>query len=220
MADKTYTQEEFDDKLKGITDKNTELIGDIKKLNKIVKGFDGIDLDLLKNQSTELAKLKEANLTDAERLENERNAINEKHTATKQALLDSEAKVLKMTKSHTIANALRDAGEFVGGNASEKEQTRLAVTSLIEQRITMSDDGVPMVGDSLVADYVKTFHEGAGKAFFAPKNSGGGGNGSGGGGASDSAKFFKKGGDDYSLTEQGKIAKSDPTLYKQLAGGK
>lgn len=197
----------------GLTDKNTELIGDVKKMSGLLKAFDGIDLDLLQNQSKELAKLKESNMTDAERLEQERLANTEKYSSTKQALLDSEAKVLKMTKDNAVANALRDAGQLNDGMGE-------AVSLLISQKITLSDAGVPMVGDKTVTEYTKAFSEGDGKGFFVPKNSGGGGNGSGDGGNVDVAKFYKKDGPDYSLTEQGNVAKKDPELHKQLVKAK
>ena len=184
--------------------KNSELLGKYAK-------YKDLDVDLLQAQADELAKLKESQLTDDERRTNELKAFNDKHISTKQALLDTEARLLKMTKDNAIANALRDVGALQEGMGE-------AVTLLIGNRVTMSDAGVPMIGDTTVGEYVKRFSVEEGKGFFVPRNSGGGGQGSGGGGASEFAKYFDKGGSDFSRTEQAKLAKKDPKLFKQLAG--
>ena len=168
-------QEKIDEATKELKNKNSELIGDIKTLKKTVKAFDGIDLDLLQSQSNELKELKEKNMTEAEKLEREQRKRTEKYTATKQALLDSQNEILRMKKENAVANALRDAGQVQEGMGE-------ALSLLINQKITMSDANVPMIGEKTVSEYVMDFSTNEGKNFFVPKNAGGGGQGSGGAG--------------------------------------
>ncbi len=205
------TEEELQEKIteatKGLTEKNTELIGDIKKAKKLMKAFDGVDLDLLTTQATELAELKDKNLTDAERLANEQSEIAERHTATKQKLADSQAENVRMKRDNSVNNALIGAGAIQDGMGR-------AVRLLINEKVTTSDEGVQMVGDKTVNEYVKHWSENDGKGFFVPKNSGGGATGSGSGG-NDTAKYFDPKSPFFSVTKQAETARRDPAEYKQ-----
>ncbi len=203
-------QAKIDEATTGLVDKNKELLGKMDGLKKSLTKFDELDLDLLQAQSNELKELKDKNLTDDERRDAEEKSRRDNSTATKQALLDSQAEVVKMRKENAIGNALRDAGQVNDGMNE-------AVTLLIKQKITMSDEGQAMVGEKTVAEYVKEFALNDGKGFFVPRNSGGGGNGSSAGG-SDWAKYFDKASPDFNRTKQAELRKKNPELATSLAG--
>ena len=189
-------QAKIDEATKELKAKNSDLISDIKAIKKTAKAFEGIDLDLLKSQAEELAKLKEASLTDAEKLAKQQEEQNKKFTETQQALLDAQAENLKMRKENAVSLAIIGAGQVNEGMDE-------AVNMLIASKVVVGENNIPMVGNKPVADYVKEFAEGEGKNFFVPKNYGGGGQGSGG--SVVSTKEFEKADGSLNMTKIGQL---------------
>ncbi len=202
-------QEKIASAVEGLKGKNYELVGAQKALKKKLSAFEGVDLEALAAQSKELTALKEANLSE----EDKRNkAVTESASqlkTTQTQLVDANIEIATIKKSGAVTAALAGAGALLDGTSE-------AVIGLLNSKVTMSDEGVPMIGESTVADHVTKWKAEEGKVFFVPPNSGGGASG-GGAEGSEHAKFFEKGGSEYNLTKQAEVAKTNPALYKQLA---
>lgn len=193
----------------GLQNKNTAVIGKQKALKTALAVFDGLDIETITAQATELAKLKESNLTDEERRANA-DAANATNLANAQtSLVDANTTIAKMSKDNAVDLAILKAGAVNEGMGE-------AVSGLLKAKTTMNAEGKPVIGDVAVDEYVTAWKKEEGKVFFIPPNSGTGAGGDGGEGASDYAKFFDKNDKSYNLTEQVKLSKKNPPLYKQL----
>ncbi len=196
------TEEELAAKIKksveeatsGLVTKNTELIGTQQSLKDKLKVFDGINLADISAMTTELAKLKEANLSDDERRQQSDAASATALADTQKELVDSKTTISTMSKDYAVAIALTEAGSINEGMGE-------AVNGLLKGKVTMSEEGIPMIGDKKVGDFVNEWKKEEGKMFFVPTNAGGGAKGEGAAG-SEHAKYFEKGGKDYNLTKQ------------------
>lgn len=202
-----------------LTNTNSGLLGDIKKLKKQVKdkeGFDITEFNTLKTENEALKKAKQEGETDAEK---QLRLAREQHSA--------EVTVLKKRLDKKDEN---DDKNLISAQVSSslaviqvKPSLLNAAKRIIKGDVTIEDvDGerVPMVGDQTVAEYAATWAKtDEGKNFvLAKKNKGGDSDGGDGdGGDEDDAKFFKKGDAAYNVTKQILLKKSNPARYKELS---
>jgi len=174
MADKVYTKEEFDAEVVGLVNKKKELESKLKAANTTIKANEGIDIELLQGHSKELAKLKESNLTDAERLESEDKTRKLRQTEADQKILDLTAENAKILKNNAVS-------ELINGLGSTKDGLLVSAKREIADRVTPKEGGGYLFDGKPMSEGAKEWREDAGQVFFNPVNSGGGGQGSGGG---------------------------------------
>jgi len=205
---KEELQAKIDEAVKGLKDKNDELLSKLKKSTDTLSEFADIDIAGLKESSKQLKKLKEDQMTDKERLDKDRQERVEIELKRTQELSDARSTIDKMRKETAVSASLLSLGTI-------KEGMEEAVELLLNNKVTIVDDKA-LIGDKPVQEYVKAWAEADGKAFFTPKNSGGGGNGGGSGSNAEIGKFFDKESKTYNLTEQIKLSKTNPELYKQM----
>jgi hypothetical protein len=212
-----YTKEQLDEAIKlateGLASKNAELLKDLKDTQKTLKKFEGIDVDALMDSQKKLKKMEEDKL----KAEGEYKKLYDElasQTAKEKETLIAEKEQL-MGKLHTtiISN---DIANSLASNGIIPELSE-AASAFIAPKVAMDDKGTPKVGGKSVKEFVESWKSTpTGKYFFADGNSGGGANGSGTG-AHELAKYYDKSSPDYNLTEQAKIAKTDPALHQQLS---
>jgi len=196
-----------------LVNKNKELLKDLKSVKETVKEFEGIDLDSLKNASTELETLKKEKLES----EGEYKKLHEKavadHAKEIEKLTSKASDLQSKLDNNVKKNALSSA--LLGLDLIP--ELRDSAINLILPEVGLTDDGEALIGDKKVSDYVKTWSEGdVGKHFLKSGDSGGDGKGSGGKGSVPEARFFDKTSPDHSITEQSKLANANPALYKEL----
>lgn len=214
------------DKMEGLQNKNTEILGKLKeakkvadglpedfsieKWNEMVKALDGVDLSKL--STPEQVEAVKANLTEAHQKEIEQLKTREGtlHGALQKSLVDSVV-ASAVSKAHGNATLLsphiaqqvkmvEEDGEFravvIGPNGAE--------------RFSVEKAGERMSIDELVGEFKgnDTY-----AAAFGAGNGGGGGGGGGDGGGRPNP--WKKG-PDYSLTEQSRIMNTEPDVAKSL----
>jgi len=197
----------------GLVSKNTELLGKLKTANEGLVKIEGLDIAALTSASEELAKLKADKLeADGEyKKMYDQQKIDNKTTIDKLTLSNTElvTNLANSTKTNALSTALL-------GSKIKPELHDVAVATLLD-KVAVGKDGVPVVGDKSVVDYVKDWATtDVGKHFIISGKSGGGGDGSEDGNLDASEKFFDKKNAAYNLTEQSKIATSNPDQYKAL----
>lgn len=198
---------------KGLSDKNAQLLKELKDARKASSQFEGLDLAALKTAADELSKLKADKLeADGEykkmyeQQKSDHSTMLEKLSGANKELTN---KLIDTTKANALTNAL------VGNNVIP-ELVDVAMRTLKDQ-VAVGDDGIPVVGDKAVSDFVKDWAASpVGKHFVKSGNSGGGGNGNDGGSVDSNAKYFDKKSPDYNLTKQAQLATADPTAYAAL----
>jgi len=199
--------------VKGLKEKNTELLGKLSDANKIVKKFEGIDLTELQKAADKLKKIE----ADKDKQSGDYKALLEKATAKHKAELDAvnaqlattQAELAKTTKRYDLT----------------KELVTLNVDPvMLDSAVLILSDGVSydetdktaMFGDKPIADGLKDWVESdLGQRFVSNENSGGGAFGPGGKIPPESV-FYDKKSDKYNRTEQAKLANKNPALHQKL----
>jgi hypothetical protein len=90
------------------------------------------------------------------------------------------------------------------------------LTIYLRNKITKVDDTYIIDGKS-VSEFLKDWVKSDGKNFFDLGNTGGGSSGNSKGDMEKFGKFFDKKSDQYNITEQIKLKKQNPDLYKILS---
>lgn len=213
MADEEAIQKAVEEAKAGLLKKNKELMAEVKEAKAALSKFDGVDLDALKTASDELKTLKTKKLEADGEYKKMYEQLKAEHSTTL-SKLEAERDALKGDLSDTKkVYALTLA---LNANKAIPKLVDVAVTTLKDQ-VALDDNGVAMVGDKTVTDFVKSWTQSdVGKYFVQSGNSGGGGDGSGDVKLDPAAKFFDKKSPHFNLTEQGKIAKVDPARYTKL----
>lgn len=185
---KAALQKLIDADTKGLKDKNTELLGDQKKLKK--------DMEALQSQMDEINKAKE----DAEAAAAAKSGDVTKITAALEAkhkkereddakkLADKDASLHKLLVDNGLTDALTKAGVT---NPAHLKAAKAMI--LAENKAEVGDvDGTltASIGGKPITDFVSAFAQGEdGKHFVAaPINGGGGAGGSNGGGKATTVK--------------------------------
>ena len=216
MADEKTVAEQIAEAVKaaetGLKSKNKELLGKLKKATDIVASFDGVDIEALKKNAADLEALnknKQKESGEYKTLYDEQSTqhkeaigtINTELTDTK-ATLANERKANALTQA-LVANHIKP--ELVG-----------ASTDILTNQVAINDEGVAMVGDKTVTEYVKDWSLGdVGKHFTTTANSGGGAGGQGGSQATQ-ASFYDPNSPSFSRTEQAKVANTNLALHQSL----
>jgi len=221
MADPTFTDDQtafiitkVNDAVSGLKDKNTELIGKLKKATTQLNGFVDVDLKQLAKDSKTLKALQkkqdeaennykklygqqtDQHKTDTDKLTSERD------TARKEVkTLKKTTKLQTALVEHHVDPVMMQAAE-----------------GMLLPEISLTDEGEAMVGDKKVTEFIKSWAEtDVGKRFVTDGNSGGGAGGDGGRHPANEAKYFDKASKEYNLTKQAAINKTNPALYQKLA---
>lgn len=193
------------EKITGLQNKNSELLGKLKK-TKEEGGEVGAELESLRQFRQQAEQNQEAakgNYEEALKLAQTNYAKElEKLQQEKQSLAGNLEKIL-------IDNGLASGLDAVKVKPEFKE----AVTALLRGQVALKE-GAALVGDKPLAEYLTEWAQtDQGKAFVsASNNSGGGANG----GASNPSTKNPWARETRNLTEQAKILQSDPQLAAQL----
>ncbi|MFA5347467.1 MAG: hypothetical protein WC294_04980 [Methanoregula sp.] len=213
--DEAEIQKKIDEAIKGLKEKNTELLGKLKKAGEVVDKVKDLDIDSLLAAKTELETLKSK--SDEEKGEYKKlyeTLKVEKDTVVADLIgkiKDKESKIITMVKKNSVVAAIIENKLSIPGPLMN-----IAVDNIMAD-VAVDDTGNAKVGDKTVNDFVKEWAmSDIGKHFVASGNSGGGANGGAGEGESSWAKFFDKKSPHYNLTEQAKLAKTNIDLYNRL----
>lgn len=207
------SEEEMKAELERLRNANKDLLADLKKAQAMAKKFDGVDIESLTNASKELEELK----TKQQEEDGEYKKLYEKAIETHKTELNKKDETLSemknrldsTIKSNAVANAL--------GSVDIIPDLFESAQQLIVPQVGLNDEGQPLVGDKPLNDYIKEWaSEGVGKHFIKNGNSGGDGSGNDGGTGDPEAKFYDRKSSEYNLTEQAKIAKTNPEKHEQL----
>lgn len=202
--EKTDDNGSADDALKRVLAKNDELLAEAKAAKAKVREFEAAEAE----RKAEAAKREEEEARkkgDWEKIENDYKAkLSEKEG--NEMLWKGKFYELQMNLSLT---------EALDG-ANVKPELRKAAMALLRNNADIDDDGNVTVEDKPLADYIKTWAKSdEGKAFIVNGNSGGGANGSGKGGDKGVNNPWAK--ETFSLTEQGRIYKTNKPLAIEMA---
>ena len=202
-----------------LTEKNTELLGEVKTLKKKVVPED--ELEGLRKTATDYETLKGEKMKGNEEYER---LLNESKSQHATEIEKRDARIAKMDKQ------LRET--LVSGKLTKALTTAKVNPGLLDAAITVlsskvsviekDDKQIALVGDKTIPDYVKDWAESdEGKHFVLAGGGGGGGtggDGSGGGsGGAEFEKFFDPKNVEFNKTEQAKVYKKDPKTYEQLS---
>jgi hypothetical protein len=198
-------QEKIDNAVSGLKSKNDELLDKLSK-------FKDIDPELFTKLKDENEKLKDANMTETEKLKKtlskQQKLIDDLNDANKK----KETKLAQLKQDNVISNVITSAGVKIKKGMSEPLKLYL------KEQMISNDDGYTIGGDKPEKYIEKFVKSDTGKNFFDLENAGGGAQG---GDNSTSkvkaAEYFDPKSDNYNVTEQIKIKKSDPDLYNQLS---
>ncbi len=213
MADegKTYTQDQMDETVKGLKDKNTELHGKLSDVQKTMKQFEGIDMKQLQKDSKAFQKLqvdKDKESGDFKKLYGQLTEQHTKEIGEKDTIISNlQGKLGTLEKSTALNAALV--------KAHVEPDMQASANKLLVGDLALNDEGVPMVGDKSVNDFVADWAgTTVGKRFVSDGNSGGSGNGPGGNVDNDSLYFDPKS-EHFNKTKQSDIARKSPEKYKK-----
>ncbi len=212
----------------GLKTKNEELLANVKDLkNNAVVLPEGFDQELYDTMIKEHKDKEEENLRAEERWDDLRKNLETKHEDALTEANNTNVGLSSALSAQLIDNAATTQILAEKGNATlllphvkaslkmvknGEEYATIVVDRYGKERPSLSKAGEMMSISELVNEY-KADEMFAG-AFMAP-NSGGGASGSGGSGASSTKNPFVRG-DNYSLTEQAKLVKSNPELAVKL----
>lgn len=208
--------------------KNQELLGKLKTAQEKTKD---LPEDFTAERWNELNKIAEEFEVSGKKLDEQvttvKTQLTEAHAKEMKKLGEENTRLKSALESQIIDNTVTQAINAANGNAPlllphVKNQIRMVqddngnfkavvVDNSGNERFSLKNAGERMGVEELVGEFktTDTF-----KTAFKPDNSGGGAGGSGGkGGVSNP---WVKGSKDYSLTEQARIANTDPGLAKQL----
>ena len=207
---KTYTQADIDalkESIDKLTAKNEELVADVRKAKSEARAAKEIDPDSYRAE-IERADKAEASLAEANKALKAANADRDK--AAKE--LESERNAAR-----TFALEAEVAGAIAEGNVVPALVPAFKAMIAAQAKADLVDGKYAVtIGDKSARDHIKAFLDGdEGKAFRAADFNGGGGAPGSGGGKGGAVNPFAK--DTYSMTEQAKLIKTDPTAAAALA---
>jgi hypothetical protein len=200
-----------DDAIGGLVNKNNELLGKLKK----AKGSDE-EIESLRKAAEELKALKEGQLEEQGEYKKLLEKTREQHETETEKLRQALQAEQQTTKTLLVHDGL--SRELSKHNVNPVLLD--AAVQLLAPEVSVVDaEGkrIAQVGektlDLYVADWVSSD---VGKNFaLASANSGGGAGGNGDGTkVNEAEKHFKP--ETWNLTEQGRLAQSDPDAYKAL----
>lgn len=200
----------------GLKQKNKELLAELKTTQESMAKYTGVDIDALKAANDELAQLKQKKLEDEgeyKKLYSEQQAQHKSLLADKENAISELKKSLAQTKKESAVNL-----GLAGLPLVEGEGISEAAAALLIPKVAINDENEALIGDKPVHEYIRTdwAASAVGKTFLRSGNTGGGGNGAGGNKLDAASKFFDPKSGDFNLTEQGKLARTDPERYKEL----
>lgn len=202
-----------DEAVSGLVNKNTELLGKLDKAKK--NGAPENIEELLAAQG----KLKDLETADLEKNQEYKKLLDNSKAQHEEAMAALQGKL--KTEQGITKNLLVNEGLAKSlGRYNVNPVLLDAAISILSTDVSVIDvDGkrVAQVGDKGLDDFVKGWaNTDVGKNFvLAPANGGGGAGGNdNNGSSSEHEKHFKAG--TWNLTEQAKLSKSDPDLYKSL----
>lgn len=212
--DKTYTQEELDAVVKGLKDKNGDLLGQIAGFKTTIAKFDGVDIEQLTKDSAALKSILENQ--DKEKgeykklYEDLKSATEVEISDLKKKIQDKDADFNSHKKRSSVSSSLAKAD-------IDPIMLDIAVDAIIG-KAAMDDNGTVLIDgkpqDEFIKEWVGTD---LGKKFTISGNTGGGsGGGDHEGDPQGVAKFFDKKSGHYNLTEQAKLAKTNIAEYNRL----
>ena len=212
MADKKTVEEQIADAVKGLKVKNKELLKDLKESQVINKKFEGVDIESLLKIAKDSEKAQK--YSDEKKGEYKKlyEAQTEQHRVAQEkssnALITAQKELTSERKTNALTKALAEhhvKGELIDSSAI-----------ILNDKVAINDDGVAMVGDKTVSNFVKdwTLND-IGKNFITEANSGGDADGQGGKGNVE-ASFYDPNSPSFNRTEQSKIANRDPVLHSSL----
>jgi prefoldin subunit 5 len=197
-------QAKIDEAVAGLKRKNEELLGKIKDLKAKVPD---VDVEKLKADAAELRKMREA--ADKEKGEYKKlyESLQKKYTKLETDLEHVRKSKVELRRDIALDKVLRQHKVI--------PETADILAAALAPKISEVEGEFVAEGKPL-EDYVKDFvSSDVGKRFIEHGDSGGGATGGSGKSEHDYAKYFKKG-DDYNLTKQAELAKSDPAAFKTL----
>lgn len=188
-------QEKVEAETKGLKAKNDELLGEIKGFK---QKFDGVDPDEFKKLKGAQRDADDKNSDPVKMRERIEQELAPKLTEAEKRATTAESKLDSYIKDNQLTAALVEAGVA-------KEFLPAAKALLQASRTVEVKDGGAIIDGKSIAEFVKAWAGGEGKAFIsAPNNNGGGGKGGAGGGAAgkkasemtrtEKAKFMKENG--------------------------
>lgn len=196
----------IDEQVKGLKNKNDELLGKLDK-------FKGLDIDKLVRDSATLAEfLKKSDEEKGEYkklYEQLRDSSGKDVEKLNKQIEELTNNITGMKKSSAITKALSDI-------SVDPLLLDLAVKT-ISEKAAVDDKGNVMVDGKDLPKFVKEWADtDLGKRFIISGNSGGGANGGVEGGPDGHAKFFDPKSEHYNVTEQAKLAKTNVSEYNRL----
>lgn len=211
-----------------VTAKNQELLGKLKAAQEKAKD---LPEDFSVERWEQLQQVEKDFEASGKKVDEQVASVKEQmttaHSAEMKKLGDENKRLSSALESQLIDNTLTQSILAANGNAPLllphiKTQIRMVQddngnfsTVVVDpngnERFSLKQAGEKMTIDELVGEFKvnDTF-----KSAFRPDNSGGGAGGSGGKGGV--ANPWMKGTKEFSLTEQARIANSDPAMAKQL----
>jgi len=214
MAITPEVQALIDAEVKGLKEKNDELLAKLTSQKTILDKVSGVDLDKLVKDSETLAELLKKG--DEEKGEYKKlyeglqTTYQTETTALKGEVEKVKGEMSTLTKRNELAKAL-------GNKKVDPLMLDMAISAILP-KTAIDDKGVVMIDgktpEAFTTDWVGTD---LGKRFVISGNSGGGADGDGdAGGSGGFAKFFDPKSKQYSITEQAKIAKTNLPEYTRL----
>lgn len=220
---KKYVADQLAAATKPLEDSKSGLQKDITKLKDQLKGFEGVDVEALKQTAEEFDKLtkqqqeKETDAQKALRLQKEQ------HEKDMKELRESVDLLMRKNKTLLVDENLKGSLAKAGVKPTLLDA---ALQILKPQVSVLTEDGqqVARIGDKTIGEGVADWTETeVGKHFIAAKVNTGGGAGGGGDKtpAKEAEKFFfrdKEGkkGPHWNLTQQIALKRTDPALHKEL----
>lgn len=193
------------------------LKADIAKLKEKTRLIEGIDIEALKNAKIELDALKLEKQKGETDLERANRIAKEQHEQELKTLKES----LDMLKNQNRVLIVDDAIKNEMLSLNVDNVLLPAAINLVKPLVSVVvENGVEIakIGDKTLKQYINDWSTTEiGKRFIVAKhNSGAGTLGGTTQTEGEMIKFFKKGTKDYNITEQLKIKRSNPELYKKL----
>ena len=197
----------------GLKDKNTELIGKVKKITTTLEGLG--DTAQLIADAKELKKLQKKQAEDDNDLTKLNKQLNQDFTELKTSTTATRLELDALKRSSALKTELVKL-------RVDPILLDTAEQILLPRTQFEKDDGVNtgsiVADDKPLGDFLKDWATtDVGKRFVSEGHSGGGAGGSHNSTSTPEAKFFDKKSKHYSVTEQAKVAKNNPALYAKLA---
>ena len=201
--------EDANRKIEALVESKSTILDEKKKLEKKYREIDTDEYFKLRDDydklEGEFKKLEKANATLTKDNETLTKTVSEKDENLSKLLIDDGiAKTLNSLEKHKLNDGGLELAMLAIKNAGAK-----------------LEDGVAMVGDKPLDEYIKTdfLQTPYAKNIVTPnENVGGGANGSNTSGGSEYAKYFDKSSGEFNLTKQAELKATNPELYSTLKG--